>query len=369
MQPTPALATALALLALGSCLENEEEIEVRPDGSIDVTMRSSGNLWDLTHGHPIALAGPWRPLDDLTSLWVSEVGPDTGSRATRERIEAGAWAPYANPDDDNVALCARASFPSADDLPRFLAPEGEPYRTALLERSASLGVERKGGRTIYTFERVYHARPYWPLLGDEWLPDDVKETLDAKERPTPEQVARVHRILLDFARGSGALRQVTSALAAVYTEGDATLPTAAFERTERRLKRAVADVISLERIQSLFDAVYYASHHEGAEVGDEHDLEELLRETARTTLETSLDEEGVEPEVQNAVRERLEWNFTSYDHAQDLEDEKFVVRVTLPGVVVDGNHDLLEGRTATWKFEGPALFGAARTMRVVSVLE
>ena len=73
--------------------------------------------------------------------------------------------------------------------------------------------------------------------------------------------------------------------------------------------------------------------------------------------------------MRNAVRERLEWNFSSHDQASDLSDEHFVVRVTMPGDVVGGNYAELEGRTAIWRFEGKALFGRAEHLEVISVVE
>jgi hypothetical protein len=197
----------------------------------------------------------------------------------------------------------------------------------------------------------------------------VQAALDAKERLTREQVASVHRILLEHARGPRSMGLATSAVAAIYTEGDASLPIAAYQRTVARLDEDLVRILSLERIQALFDAVHHAATHPGAEVGSEHDVEELLRAAVRDTIESSLAAEGVEPEVRNAVRERLEHNFTTHDQADDLQDERFVVRVTLPGAVVAGNHDRLEGRTAIWEFDGEGLYGRDRTLRAVSVLE
>ena len=93
MRPLPAFA-AVSLLALSSCLETEEDIEVRPDGSVQVTLRASGNLWDVAAGYPLPFGGAWEPVDDTTRLWVREVARATGGALVRERLEAGAWTPY-----------------------------------------------------------------------------------------------------------------------------------------------------------------------------------------------------------------------------------------------------------------------------------
>ncbi len=369
MRLTSALAVA-PLLFLGSCLETEEEIEVRADGSLEVHLRVEGDLSDLAAGHALPLGGPWVPLDDVTQQWVREIGPATGGARTRERIESGAWTPRGSSDDGKLALAVRASFDDAAELPRFFAPRGESYRTALLERTTSLSVEGKGGRTVYTFRRTFGARPFWPQLeGTDWLPDDVAARLEAKQRLSREQVLGVHRLLVDLVRSPRLRRPITSALSAIYSEGQASLSTAGHARTLARLERAALDVVSVERVQAFFDAVHVVAHDEAAEMPAEVDLQELLREAMRETIESSLADEGLQSEVRNAVRERLEWNYSSYDQAEDLGDEDFVVRVTMPGDVVGGNFDALDGCTATWEFNGEALFGSERQLEVVAVVE
>jgi hypothetical protein len=369
MRPTTALA-AVTLFTLASCLENEEEIEVHTDGSVEVTLRATGNLWDLSGGHPLPLGGAFEPLDEATRAWIDDVGAATGGAKVRERLEAGAWAAFKNPEKDHQGLAVRASFDDVDQLPRFFAPEGEPYRSALLERRTSLEIEGKGGRTVYTFERTFVGRPFWPQLdGDDWLPEDVQVALDEKRRLTAAQVTTVHRLLLQYVSGPASMRIVTSPLTAIYTEGEASLSSAAYARTLARLDRVAREILSRERIQALFDAIYEVWQNEGAQLPEEVDLEELMRNAARETIESSLAEEGISPEVRNAVRERLEWNFSSDDQASDLGDEHLTLRVTMPGDVVGGNYDSLEGRTASWKIEGEALFGHDVRMEVVSVVE
>jgi hypothetical protein len=359
----------LSPLVLPACLETEEEIEVRTDGSLAVTLRAEGNLWDLAAGHPLPLGGPWEPRDEATRAWVREVGPATGGEA-RARLEQGAWAAYKDPENDKVALSVAATFDDAAELPGFFAPAGAPYRSALLERSTSLAVEGKGGRTVYRFERTFGARPFWPQLeGDDWLPEDVREKLDAKERLSREQVAGVHALLIAHLTNPETMQVVSSPLTAIYTEGEASLSTAGYERTLAALHRAAREIVSLERIQALFDAVYVVAHDEDAKMPDEVDLEELLRDAARETIEASLTAEGLAPEVRNAVRERLEWNFSSYDQAEDLSDESFVLKVTMPGDVVGGNYLALDGRTASWTFDGGDLYSRELRLEVVSVVE
>jgi len=356
-----------ACLLASACLENEESIEVRPDGSIEVELSAKGDAADLTRGYSVPLQGPWQPRDDLTRAWVRDLGPATGGAAVQERFAAGAWTGAA--EDADVTLAASAEFPSAADLPEFLAPATDPYRTAFQRRRTSLAVEPKGGRTVYVFEREYGPRPFWDPFDTELFPQDVRDRIDAEQPLDDEQVVRVAALIRERAHTPAAMRPFTSAVGAVYTDGDAALDSGAFERTMTALHRAVDEVLSTPNVRALFEALHAKQLDESATIPDELDLQQRLRDAAREVISGSLERERVDPEIAHAMLERLEWNFTSLDDAKDLEDEKFTLRVALPGVLVDGNYDSVEDGRATWKFEGQSLFGSGRVLRAVSVLE
>jgi hypothetical protein len=132
---------------------------------------------------------------------------------------------------------------------------------------------------------------------------------------------------------------------------------------------ARAEVSAVFTAARLMDV--YQAGLEGGD-GDEDDLFARLEQEGQAAMRASftagLVRGGVPERARNAALFALEWMLTSVDHSGDLRDEKFTVRVTLPGTVVGGNYDELEGNRATWQFEGRDLFGRDRVLRVVSVV-
>jgi len=366
MKFIPALLAAC--LVSTACLENEEDIEIRPDGSARVSLKTSGDVEDLTAGYALPLHDPWRPIDPVTHTWIQTFGGATGGSAVRGRFRAGAWSEMGDPSDPGVALAVQAEFTSVSDIPMFLAPPDETYRSAFLQRDSRLTITAKGTRQVYVFERTYGSRPFWNRFDQEHVPAEVIEALQEKRRLTDDQVRQFADSLRTWAHTAPSMHIVTSALGAVYMDGDGSLSTAAYQRAVTRLHAVIDRTIVPETVAGLFDRISDGKQA-GAELPPEFDLERQLRDGARTVIAEALEGEGIAPEVRHAVLERLEWNFTSYDHAQDIADEKFKLNVTMPGTIVDGNFDELDGNTARWTFEGTQLHGASRDLRVVSVLE
>jgi hypothetical protein len=360
-----ASAAVLCLCLLG-CVENEEEVVVGADGSLDVAMRSKGNPKDLVGGYPLPLDGPWRAQDETTLRWIERIGPDTGSAASAAQFDAGRWEVG---EKDETTLAVAAHFRSAADLPRLIAPESEPYRTAHLDRETTLVVEHKGARTVYTFQRTFGARRWrdWQVLSDldEHLPEDVMEPLSNSEPLSDAQWATLTEIVRGLYRDSAAAF-ARDALTAVYTQGDASLPTAAIGPALAEVDRSVVELVTEARLRDVYAAAL-ASEDDELDPALNPDL--LVRDTLRQALRRSLAASAVEAATVYAVLGRLEWNFTAFDQTTDLCDEKFAVSVEMPGVVVLGNYGELEGSRASWSFEGQELRDQAKVLRVVSVVE
>src|SRR5260221_188934 len=144
-----ALTGALAL-TISSCLDNDEEITVRPNGSVTVQISARGKAKDLADGYPVPLEGPWVAENDATREWIRLLGADTGSAAVRGNLDALKGRSALLPDDKDIELRVTAPFPSVKDLPRFLAPESNAFRTPHLERSTDLRPAKKAGRSACT---------------------------------------------------------------------------------------------------------------------------------------------------------------------------------------------------------------------------
>jgi hypothetical protein len=354
----------LAVLVLG-CVENEEKVVVRPDGSLDVSMSAKGDSSDLVDGYVLPLSGAWRALDDTTLAWIERIGPDTGSPASKANLAARGWSVDGK---DETRLSVAAHFASAAELPRLVAPEGELYRSAYLERETKLAIEHKGARTIYTFERTFGARRSRDLevlsaLEDK-LPEPAREAISKKEPIPDKQWPAVTRIVLALYRHSSQAF-AREALGAVYTLGDASLPTSALASA---LSAVDADIGALVT-EPLLRRIYAALREYDGELEPALNPDLLVRDVLRKALERSLSDANVPQATRYAVLERLEWSFTAFDQTVDLGDESFGFEVEMPGVVVLGNFDSLDGSTARWDFKGEDLHDAARVLRVVSVVE
>jgi hypothetical protein len=367
----------LCVLSLAACLENEETIEVRRDGSVKVTVRAEGDRADLAGGYPVPLLAPWAPADAAARTWIDRLGADTGSRAVMARAAALDWrAAFGLGQDDKLALTAEAEFASVADWPRFAAPEDEPYRTAFLERGASLSVEDKGDRLVYTFERTYHGRAYagFDLLDrlKGAFTGELKERLDELEPLSNEELAAVTEIARrEHERLAASLARAATDL--VYTQGSAALPPEAAARARSAGAGAVSALFSTPFVDDLWSDVraYGAVPEEDRDTGlpsPLEDLDEQMRDALRGAFEASLRADGLTHGVVNEALSGLEWAFARYDHTLDLGDEEFAVKVALPGTIVAGNFDALVDGRAAWKFSFDALRDRTVVLRAVSVL-
>jgi hypothetical protein len=369
-------APALFALALGlaGCLENDEEITVRPDGSVSVEIAAKGKMKDLSDGYPVPLDGPWSPQTDATREWLRLVGPDTGSAPVRANAEALGGRSALLPADQDVELRVRAEFASVRDLPRFFAPASEAFRSAYLERASELRVEKKGARTVYTFERTYRGRAFERFDTESRMKKVVPKKLFAKlEKDEPlgdgerEQVAAA---AVDAMRGVS-VDTAGEALGSIYVQGDASLPIADAAKILDAVRGEIERVVTRERIDRILAGAFPVAGQAKSEDSEREiaSLERDVREALRSSFERAIAVAGVAGPARNALRGELEWLFTAHDHTGDLGDDSFQVVVHLPGTIVGGNADEAGGGTATWKFDGEGLRDRDRVLRAVSVVE
>lgn len=371
------MKNALSLLAfltflLPACLENEEEIEVRADGSVRVTLRSSGDHPDLGDGFALPLDPAWRSASEDTDLWLARIGQDTGSAATRAALAHFVWPMDAGEDPEPADLAVTRDFARLEDVPTFFAGEKEPYRTAYLERTGSLAVRKVGARTVYVFERTFHGRDHarFKTLASafESLPEDLRQRFEDEEPISPVEWELTAGVVREAYRESAQLF-ARDAVLGVYTQGDAALDPHSVEGIVASVGDVVADVISVPRLMRLYDATKDSAAESDDEPTPFESLENNVRSVLRETLARSLAASRVAEPTRNAILFALEWGFTSYDHTVDLADENFEVSVTLPGTLVGGNFESSSGSTARWEFEGQELDDRDVVMRAISVLD
>jgi len=360
-RPHVFLAAALALSS--SCLETEEEIQVAPDGSVDVRIAAKGGRADFADGYPLPVDGAesWSPSNEETRIW----------RAHFARPDAGAEMPtFGLGGNDELRLEVRGRFRSVEELPRSFAPRSDPYREAYLARTTSLSVEQRGERTVYRFERVFAGRPQTFLFVDGRMKQDIEnlpETIEAKlndDGALDEAEWKIVCAAIEKAVVIGAEVLARNALAAIYTEGDASLSLAAYERILRAVVAAARDAV---RLEAFIEWEARGRRHE--EDDPFSTLEDRVRTRIREALALGLDAERVPREVRNAVLRRQEELYAETAHSDDLRDDELVLRVHLPGRIVGGNFTDVEDGAAVWRIEGDQLRSGAAVLRAVSVLE
>lgn len=339
---TPVLGL-VGLLALPGCLEREERITVLPDGALDVVHVFKGDPGDFAPGGDALPSGPpWQVTE--------RDAPRDDGQVDRVRE-------------------ARARFARAADVPEGF---GAPGDEASLRFTTSLVVERlPEGATRYTFERRYEARAWaWrERLLEDHLPRATRERLAGKEPGRLDEAQRREALagLLAFERGKGQAL-LERALAAAAPDDD---PAAAARRGLRARTAYGAAFDGAWRVDDLARLLKAPRAEQVA-------LEARYRaETRRAALAAGVDAalaEGAPPGARAALEDALARAFdlerARLEATEDLQDERFVVRVTFPGPVALSDAQALEdgGRTAVFRFDGAALNDRPQVLRAVAVL-
>ena len=358
--------TVTALLLTPACLENEEEIEIRPDGSVRITVGASGDFMDFTDGFPVPLDVAWEPQTLDTRRWLALVGNDTGSAAVQERAPQVKWP--RTPDDDPIELRVSRTFEDVEAWTEWFGPEEEPYRSAYMRRSASLKIHEGGDRRVFEFERTYRGTDYgrfdFPTLVLERLPDLVSR-FEEPDPYTPEEWQRLRDGIAEI-HAEVAEHFVRDALLQAYQHGNASLSPRSIPRVLDAVLWAVDQFTTVEGLVQLHAATLGSDPEEEQALAD---YDRAYREAVRRSFEEVLTAERVDAPSRNAILFALEWGFTSFDQYTDLADEDFTIALQMPGVLVGGNFDEETGNVATWTFDGAELHEGDVVIRAISVLE
>jgi hypothetical protein len=272
-----------------------------------------------------------------------------------------------------VRLAVHANFRTVADLPQVYAPESEPYRTAFLVHKSTLSIERKGARTVDTFERRYDARDWRRFDVGSFLqghlPADLWKRVEQGSGLTDAERAQVAQAAEATLWGS-MMSFANVGLESIFAHGDASLSIAAVVRIREHVHDALVQCASPARIERIVARAFPADGSKSAGTGGEDaKLERELRDTLRNALSRGLEGEHVPLAMRNAVMGELEWHLVAYDASADLCDESFQLTVEMPGAIVGGNAEELHGSSATWKFNGSDLHDHEVVLRAVSVLE
>ena len=317
--------TLLALTSVG-CLEREEQIEVRADGSLDVIHTITGDAADLDDGKA-ALPG-----DDIFVVTRETVSGDKG---------------------DAVRLVATARFDSAAGVPdRFSDQAGALRMTTRLERE-----EQDDGSVRFALMRTYHARD-WAALRHSSR-QGFSQQLGRLFRGDADDGERAELVDLLIAAERGKTELMAhEALEATYPDADA-LPTAQLA-VRAEIARFFREQVTAERVHRILEAP--VDERQGA-------VRALQRKLDGSVIEAAAEALSIDEDDRNHLRLALAEQRTRHEVTGDLDDETFVVRVRLPGDLHAHNGVEVEPGVVEWRFKGDALHDRDHTLLASSTLK
>jgi hypothetical protein len=331
---THTLLLAVAALLVSGCLEREETVHVERDGSVDIRVEIRGDPGDFATGDvlPERRSG-WQTRDWTTT---NDKGEEKQHREARLHVAAGKPLPDS-----------------------FVDPSDPNYETALLFPT-ELVIERRRDGTYYHFKRVYVAR-------EQARYEYVRQTLQENSKAMKQLSEQGLEALDDQQRAEviGVLRAIEALKYAEYVRAGAEALEDDWPQDHGLiLRRAV-----LEHFQN----------------EDPSPVLELLAEPAGPERDAAIDEYASRviaavPDVLRdkmkelrMPRQQMEAFFAAFDEEQarravteDLADDSFKVRVTLPGQIVAHNATEVDGEFLVWQFPGKALMDRDQILMATS---
>lgn len=332
-------ALLLGALLLSGCLEREEAVTITPDGALEVVHTIRGDAGDL----------------DAGAARYPTVGPWEARREVRRRDDG----------QEEHVLVARARFASAAEVPTHFGAPGEPAGS-LLAVTTRLEVVGEAGATRYVFARTYGAREWgdYRVLHAHAFDGQVRALLAPEkggfDALSPAEQDRLLEAVIDWERGK-AQRWAEQALGlAAPDRADAPLARLA---AQDAVSAFFARELPVERARALLDL----ARAEPARLEGElralqarHDAE--VSEALRRAL-------GLGPHQAARLRDALAAERRAFEVTEDLGDERFVVRLRLPGRVERHDADAVEDGALVWRFSGEELRDREVTLLATSVLE
>lgn len=323
------LVAALA----GGCLERKETVRVARDGSVELRVEITGDPEDFETGDvlPERSAG-WQVRDrDET---------DARGRPRRHRVAV-------------MRVAAGRPLPDA-----YTRPDDPQYEAAL-HFPTTIEIERRSDGIYYHFRRVYRRRERARFeIYRKVLDEALKPLHDSKPQ---ELTAEQRRSLAEALRLNESLRQAEYVMMA----GEPLLDRWPQDRL-LRLRQAVLDHYRQTDVSALAELLGEPDTPQRNEqirrrIEDlRKGVPELLRQRLRAM--------HVPRREIDAFVERYDLARATYAVTEDLADEKWEVRVRLPGQIVAHNADEIDGHEAVWHFSGEFLMDRDQVLMVTSRL-
>jgi hypothetical protein len=320
IRPSAIAIVALLAACLAGCIERKETIRVAGDGTVRIRVEMVADA-----------------ADELTADRVPS--PEMGWRVERsERRDAAG-------NVQKHVLIADIERRADEPLPDRFGPAEPPLAGAELHFTTSVTTEMRRGATARHFRRIYDARPWAYVEAEE---ERIKEShgldaLDGRDLASFSAAER-ERLLRGFAEIEAA-RTLVFARAA-FADVSPRLAPAAWLAVESSV-RPVVEGLDYPTLAALLGAHDPSADSALVEAGE--GFERDLRTAILTALESAC---GYGGDDLGAFVERLDWHQRFYQVTRDLGGERFEVTVEMPEPIVASNADEVDGRRATWRFDG-----------------
>lgn len=308
----------LPILLLAGCLDREEEITIRPDGSADVTITYKGDPGDF----------------DAYLLF-----PSSGWNVTKGR------------DGKQIVWKATKTFRDLNEYPVSFAAADFPNRDRCFRYETKLRTKKSGNATIYEFERIY---PRFDAREFVAIDDAVYQTKEAEtllkklheggiKKLTDGEKTRLYEIVA----GAELEKRMTVASRAV-----AGYPWERRVEMLRKIHDVYREALSGKEVGRMFDRLFELPESEQQKFAADfyRDLrKKTIAAVGDKTFEAAYDAEEA-----------------AYRAGTALADDRIKLTVRLPGEIVAGNAQS-EGGVAKWDIDAKELFQGPVTLRAVSI--
>jgi hypothetical protein len=307
----------LAVLLLGpACFTRDETLVVRPDGSME------GDESDFSTGERLA-APPG---------WTSEQSRSVDNEG-KPQIKA-VW---------------RAELSDVNLYPVTFADPADPHAASGLRTRTSLSMETFPDRIVYRFTRHYDGR-HAGMYG-KMRKDSVPAELEAKDSSalTPEERDKLLEGAGEYEALSRLLR-ARNALGRAAAEG--LIPAGSLEPVIEDLGHLLENRLSLAGMQRIFSLP-----------DEEQEAEERrLNLDVRGRLEAAFS-----PRHLPRLKSLLDREERDFEVMQDLSDDRLVLSVEMPGIIVEANTAIVRGPQASWEIAGEDIVNGDVVLTAVSV--
>ncbi len=328
----------LSAALLTGCLERLESITIAPDGG--AMLRSE------FRGTP----------DDFKK--TADALPEQG----------GAWTVTQREEKDKdgkprIVRVAELTVAPGGAIPDTYAAAGDPRGASGLKFPTTLRENKLGGYTYFDFSRTYARRDEarYAYFKKKLTENDAFKAMQGKD-PSELTAEQRETLLRTLARIEGEKHALFIEAGAAGLEADHTWP----QEVALSLRQATmgyAERFDVSKAATLL-AKPQTPERDAAMNGMGGAFTEGLHATIKAAMDKfALPEDQAKRFIDAALAERAMRQAT-----EDLADERWEVRVTMPGTIAAHNADRVEGNTLIWEFTAEAIMDRDQVLKATSTI-